>query len=212
MRRICCLCGNEIIERRKDLPGSLSMDHAPMKQIYLQAVLRARNLNLWTVPSHKACNNNYQNDEDYFLHRLYPLVANGNPKMAEAILDDIKRRAKKPQSRAFIRDFLKDCTTRTEGGFGFLHQSLNSISVNCESTEWLLRSSKAFISTNSRRSCPEKISRTCGYAKRRTRRPSCTKLVGNFQTRPAWRKRFSLIAMLRLMGPAISAWSFGSRS
>jgi hypothetical protein len=73
-------------------------------------------INLWTVPSHKSCNGEYKLDEEYFYHALYPLVGDARPPIAEAMLDDLRRRAEKPQTPALIRDILRTKRTTMEGG------------------------------------------------------------------------------------------------
>jgi hypothetical protein len=103
---LCCLCGK---------PGTdedpITREHVPPKQFYFKALRDG--LNLWVVPTHLSCNNQHKSDEDYFYHALYPLVANVNPEMAHLMLDDLKRRAKKPQTPTLIRSVLKTVRTTT---------------------------------------------------------------------------------------------------
>lgn len=106
---ICCLCGNS--GTRED---PITRDHVPPRQFYPKALRNG--LNLWTVTAHKSCNNKYKNDEEYFYHVLFPLVANANENMAHAILADIKRRAKNPQTVKLIRDILRNSKRTLESG------------------------------------------------------------------------------------------------
>lgn len=106
---ICCLCGKPA---NKDDP--ISREHVPPKQFYPKSLRKG--LNLWVAPTHKSCNKSYQLDEEYFYHALFPLVANTNPQTANVVLDDLKRRAKKPQTRTLLRAILKTQQTTTSGG------------------------------------------------------------------------------------------------
>lgn len=106
---VCCLCGKFATDE-----DPITREHAPPKQFYPKSLRDG--LNLWVVPTHRSCNNKHKADEEYFYHALYPLVANANPQTADVILDDLKRRAKKPQTRTLLRGILKSARTTTEGG------------------------------------------------------------------------------------------------
>jgi hypothetical protein len=106
---VCCLCGKSATEG-----DPITREHVPPKQFYPKS-LRTR-VNLWVVPTHRSCNNKYKADEEYFYHASYPLVANVNPRMADVILRDLKRRAKKPQTRTLLRGILQTQQTTTGGG------------------------------------------------------------------------------------------------
>jgi hypothetical protein len=73
-------------------------------------------LNLWVVPTHKSCNNEGKEHEEYFYHALFPLVANTNARMGRAILDDLKRRAEQRQTPTLLRSILRTSRTTTEAG------------------------------------------------------------------------------------------------
>lgn len=109
VKSICCLCGH---------PGTsedpITREHVPPRQFYPKALRNG--LNLWIVPAHKSCNNAYKHDEEYFYHALFALVANVNRSMANAIINDIKRRARKPQSVKLIRRILRDSRRISESG------------------------------------------------------------------------------------------------
>lgn len=107
--QVCCLCG-----KYATADDRITREHVPPKQFYPRSLRDG--LNLWVVPTHKSCNNKHKADEEYFYHALYPLVANVNPKTAEVILDDLKRRAKEPQTPTLLRSILKTSRTTTEGG------------------------------------------------------------------------------------------------
>ena len=66
---ICYLCG-----KRLDKKEDISYDHVPPKQFYPSTIRKNTNLNLFTLPTHIACNKSYQKDEDYFVNSLGPLA------------------------------------------------------------------------------------------------------------------------------------------
>ena len=106
---VCCLCGKRATEE-----DPISREHVPPKQFFPKSLRSG--LNLWVVPTHKSCNNRHKADEEYFYHALYPLVANVNPRTSEVLLDDLKRRAKKPQTPTLLRAILQTSQTTTGGG------------------------------------------------------------------------------------------------
>jgi hypothetical protein len=109
VRKICYLCG-------KSIKGKVSKDHVPPKQFFPKEVRLEKNLNLEKLPSHKKCNNEYKDDEDYFYHSLYPLVANSNPDIAQVIFKDFARRSHSPQTPALLCKIFSDASRTTEGG------------------------------------------------------------------------------------------------
>ena len=106
---VCCLCGEPATDE-----DPITREHVPPRQFYPKTLRNG--LNLWVVPAHESCNNKYKADEEYFYHALYPLVANVNPRTAGVILDDLKRRAKKPQTPTLLRGILQRSRTTTDGG------------------------------------------------------------------------------------------------
>jgi hypothetical protein len=112
----CALCGEPIPENAEDPLDSRSDEHVPPLQFYPKSMRPALRKDLWTVPSHRKCNRSYQKDEDYFYHRTYPLVSVQNEAMGTVLLDDIRRRAKKPQTRVMLRHMLKECRHVSPGG------------------------------------------------------------------------------------------------
>jgi hypothetical protein len=113
---ICYLCGNVIERNPRDAEMKLSMDHVPPKQFFPQPLRKQVNPNLQVAPSHKKCNNAYKGDEDYFYASLYPLVANGNARMARAIFSDFVRRSRKKQTPAMLRKIFSDASGISAGG------------------------------------------------------------------------------------------------
>jgi hypothetical protein len=113
---VCVLCGEPILEHPADPEMVRSDEHAVAKQFYPESIRRGLRKPLWTVPSHRKCNNACKADEEYFYHRYYPLVWARNPSMGQILLAELARRAKKPQSRVMIRHLLKDCKNKTPGG------------------------------------------------------------------------------------------------
>lgn len=118
---ICYLCGNLIGPNVKDDHMKISKDHVPPKQFFPKQIRTEENLNLKVVPSHKKCNNIYKDDEDYFYHSLYPLVANVNPSMSQIIYKDFVRKLRNPQSPALIRRIFSSASTTTQGGIILPH-------------------------------------------------------------------------------------------
>lgn len=115
-QQICCLCGKSVNLDAELEEDTISMDHVPPKQFFPLAIRIEKNPNLWKVPTHKRCNNQHKLDEEYFLHQLYPLVKNADKEMGDSMLQEIGRRAQKPQTRVLIRGLLDTCKTETDGG------------------------------------------------------------------------------------------------
>lgn len=113
---ICYLCGIAIDRNAIEDQLKLSMDHVPPRQFFPKQIRIDEDLNLELVPSHKKCNNDYQNDEDYFYHSLYPLIANTNPEMAQAVFQDLARRSRNPQTPAMLRDIYSSASRSSKGG------------------------------------------------------------------------------------------------
>jgi hypothetical protein len=112
----CSLCGKVIPTNPSDIEDSFSDEHAPPSQFYPKSIKTTLRDSLWKVPSHRRCNGSYQKDEDYFYHRFYPLVAVQNGAMGKIMLDDVRRRSKKPQTRVMLRHMLKECKNVSPGG------------------------------------------------------------------------------------------------
>src|SRR6516162_3488431 len=105
----CALCGEPILKRPDDPARVHSDEHVVAKQFYPEPIRRELRSQLWTVPSHQKCNNDIKPDEEYFFHRYYPLVSVKNPAMGRVLLDDLKRRAEKPQTPVMLRHMLNEC-------------------------------------------------------------------------------------------------------
>ena len=76
----CCICGAFIDSDAVTPSDALSMDHVPPKQFYPKELRIDRNPNLWRVPTHKRCNEDYREDEEYFYHAMYAVVLKNNKK------------------------------------------------------------------------------------------------------------------------------------
>lgn len=113
---ICYLCGKPIDTHAKDEQMGPTRDHVPPKLLFPKQIRQEENLNLQFAPAHKKCNNDHKDDEDYFYNSLYPLVANSNPAMAQAIFRDFLRRCQKPQSRAMLRGIFAKASEISKGG------------------------------------------------------------------------------------------------
>src|SRR6266436_4387729 len=99
----CALCGEPILKHPDDPEMVLSDEHAVAKQFYPESIRLELRDRLWRVPSHKRCNNGIKADEEYFYHRFAALVTARNELMRSTMLQDLERRAKKPQSRVMLR-------------------------------------------------------------------------------------------------------------
>jgi len=105
---ICYLCGKSIEKTQS------SSDHVPPKAFYPKDTRAG--LNLQVVPSHKECNTDYREDEEYFHHALFVEVLNQKPPVTAHLQSDFLRRAAKPQTPAMIRKILKEVSNTTVGG------------------------------------------------------------------------------------------------
>jgi hypothetical protein len=112
----CALCGEPILEYPDDPEMVRSEEHAVAKQFYPEVIRPELRDPLWTVPSHRRCNNGVKADEEYFYHRFAPLVMASNESIRSAILQDLKRRAKKPQTRVMLRHMRNERKKVTPGG------------------------------------------------------------------------------------------------
>lgn len=97
------------------------MDHIPPRQFFPQPLRKMTNPNLAVAASHKKCNNAYKDDEEYFYHSLYPLVANTNQNMAQAIFTDFVRRRTAGQTPSLIRQIFSGASAITQGGIILPH-------------------------------------------------------------------------------------------
>jgi hypothetical protein len=113
---VCCLCGEHIKAEHVHEQDARDLDHVPPKQFFPKAIRETLRGSLWKVPTHKKCNQKVKLDEEYFYHYFYPLVGFQNAEMGQVLLDDLKRRAAKPQSKALIRRMLKEMTHHSPGG------------------------------------------------------------------------------------------------
>lgn len=62
----CALCGEPILKHPDDPEMVRSDEHAVAKQFYPSPIRRELRERLWTVPSHKRCNNGVKPDEENF--------------------------------------------------------------------------------------------------------------------------------------------------
>jgi hypothetical protein len=66
--RLCYLCGEV-------LAGPATKDHVPPRLFYPKLFRETENPNLLTLPTHRACNEEYRLDEEYLVATLLPIVA-----------------------------------------------------------------------------------------------------------------------------------------
>ena len=96
---ICYLCG-------KELEGEISRDHVPPKQFYAKSLRKRNDLNLFSLPTHFACNKAYQNDEDYFIHAIAPLTMESHS--GNALWEDMAHQYTRPQGTILGTMILKE--------------------------------------------------------------------------------------------------------
>ena len=126
--KTCALCGQPILAKPSDADDRGPDEHTPPLQFFPKKLRAALRNGLWKVPSHRRCNASYKLDEEYFVHALYPLIPCHNEKMGQVMLDELKRRAAKPQSRTLIRRVLRGCDQRSAGGI-WLPPGLRRVSL-----------------------------------------------------------------------------------
>lgn len=97
--KICALCGDMIQEQDE------TVEHVPPKLFYPKSLRPRIGKPFWTVPSHRACNEKYCMDEEYFYYFLMPLVINENSEMGKVLLDDLRERRKNPYYFSFCTAF-----------------------------------------------------------------------------------------------------------
>ncbi len=112
----CSLCGQPILDNPSDPLDRETDEHVPAKQFYPHQLRSQIRKQLWKVPSHERCNASYKPDEEYFYHRLAGLVGVQNQHMGQEVFADLRRRAKKPQSKVLIRQVLKEARNTSPGG------------------------------------------------------------------------------------------------
>jgi len=105
---ICYLCG-----KRLDKKEDISYDHVPPKQFYPSTIRKNTNLNLFTLPTHIACNKSYQKDEDYFVNSLGPLAKGSYS--GNGLWKDISHQMSRPESRKLIWKVFKEFERRPSG-------------------------------------------------------------------------------------------------
>jgi hypothetical protein len=125
----CALCGDPILDDSTDPELTGTDEHVPPLQFFPKGVRPQLHDRLWKVPSHRKCNQAHKLDEEYFFHYMFALVAQSNPAMGQTLFAELKRRAKKPQTRGLIRRMLTECTLISPAGI-ILPPPL--IRVNCD--------------------------------------------------------------------------------
>jgi hypothetical protein len=66
LEETCYLCGEKINKTDRTL------DHIPPKQFFPSSIIKKGNIQLITLPAHKKCNEDYQNDEAKWWLNLPP--------------------------------------------------------------------------------------------------------------------------------------------
>jgi len=97
---LCYLCGEAVL-------GDVSRDHVPPKQIFSREVRRNHSPELLTLPTHKLCNLSYQQDEEYFIHTLSPVVMDSysGQSLHQELLQQYAIGRNVPLSRAVLNEF-----------------------------------------------------------------------------------------------------------
>jgi hypothetical protein len=69
--KICYICGNPLSKKKQENGD----DHVPPKQFYSKEIRSSKGFpHLFTLPTHKKCNEAYSSDEQYFTHALLPIA------------------------------------------------------------------------------------------------------------------------------------------
>jgi hypothetical protein len=127
--RPCAHCGQMIPNKPSDPQDGLTAEHAVPLQFhpkFMRSVIRGQ---LWTVPSHRRCNEGVKQDEEYFFQYLYGLVFVQNPPMANVLMNEIRRRSAHESTRGLLRRLLGDVRKTTPGGI-LLPPEVLWVSVN----------------------------------------------------------------------------------
>jgi hypothetical protein len=112
----CALCSEQILDDPSDPEEAATDEHVPPLQFFPKAMRPQLRERLWKVPSHRKCNQKHKLDEEYFFQYMFPLVAVQNELMGKNLLEELRRRAKKPQARGLLRRLFKECTLTSPGG------------------------------------------------------------------------------------------------
>ncbi len=105
---ICYLCGKRLGGKE-----DINYDHVPPRQFYPSAIRKNTNLNLFTLPTHTACNKSYQKDEDYFVHSLGILAKDSYA--GNELWKDISHQIKRPKSKGLVKKILGEFDKRPSG-------------------------------------------------------------------------------------------------
>ena len=147
---ICYLCGKDLNPDQ----DSIDKEHVPMKQIYAKSLRRTYNLsNLLTLPTHRLCNQSYQQDEDYFVASLH-LSAYSNS--GRAVQRDIISRMRHGKWPGFTRQVRSQVSRIVlPDGTGLIHMNASRIAR----ITWKMIRGLFFYETN--RFLPEETPNVC---------------------------------------------------
>jgi hypothetical protein len=90
-----------------------SRDHVPPKQLYVRSVRLAHSPNLYTLPTHRACNQAFQFDEDYFVNSLAPFSAGSYA--GNELITDIGRKFQSGEKIGLVKTVLSEFEQRPSG-------------------------------------------------------------------------------------------------
>jgi hypothetical protein len=103
----CYLCG-------KPIEGPASDDHVPPKQFYAPRIRQTHNLHrLTTLPTHRACNEAYGLDEEYYTWSLVPIAA--GTVAADALIADNAAKFQAGGRQGLARQVLAEFDDRPGG-------------------------------------------------------------------------------------------------
>lgn len=103
---ICYLCG-------EPLCNPIDRDHAPPRQLYADDIRKQHSPNLLTIPVHRACNQAYQHDEDYFVNTLMPFARGSYS--GNAFYSKTLRKFKRGEKRGLVHRVLREFEHRPTG-------------------------------------------------------------------------------------------------
>lgn len=96
---LCYLC-------EQKLDSDVNKDHIPPRQFFPKSLRESNNLNLFTLPTHTACNKAYQSDEEYFVNSLGPLAMTTTT--GNALWKDISKSLYRPKAEKLKKMILSE--------------------------------------------------------------------------------------------------------
>jgi hypothetical protein len=103
---ICYLCG-------VDLGKDRTKDHVPPSQFFPEAFRRTSGPQLVTLPAHRACNSEYQQDEEYVVATLAGFAANSP--VGRLLWQDVRSKFSRDRGQSLLRMVASEFDKRPAG-------------------------------------------------------------------------------------------------